>query len=132
MKSLPLTLALVVLLGVAVAALVSALGFEEGERLSAHLGVLVATGLGLVSLLVKTQLAGRITEGQAGLKALLVAQGFSFLLRLLAVAAGIFALRSEPSASPIAFVITFFVVSLAQQALEMRSLLAARSTPVTS
>jgi hypothetical protein len=130
-KSLALTLSLVVALGVVAAGFVWGAGFDDGTRLSALVGVLAGTVMGLVSLLVKTQLAGRISQGIAGLKALLAAQGVSFFLRLLALAAGLLGLRGEPSTSPMAFVIAFFAVSLGQQALEMKSLLAARN-PVTS
>lgn len=131
MKSLTLTLSLVVALGVVAGALVSGLGLDEGTSLSAYVGVLTGTAMGLLTLLIKTQLAGRITGGIAGVKALVAGLGVTFFLRLLGIAAGLIGLHGNPAASPIAFVIAFFAVSLGQQALEMKSLLAARN-PVTS
>jgi hypothetical protein len=131
MKSLALNLSLVVLLGAVAAGLVSGLGLDDGTRLSAYVGVLAGTAMGLLTLLIKTQLAGRVSGGISGVKALVAALGVTFFLRLLGIAAGLVGLHGEPSASPIAFVIAFFAVSLGQQALEMKSLLAARN-PVTS
>lgn len=131
MKSLTVPLSLVVLLGAVAAAVVWGAGFEADVRFSALVGVLAGSVLGLLALLVKLQLATRVTEGVAGLKALLAAQGLSFLLRLLALGAGLVGLRFHEGSSPIAFVLAFFAVSLGQQALEMKSLLTARN-PVTS
>ncbi len=131
MKSLALTLSLVVALGAVAAGFVWAAGFEPGVRLSALVGVLAGTAMGLLTVLIKTQLAGRVSHGLPGLKALLAAQGITFALRLVGLAAGLVGLHGEPASSPIAFVIAFFAVSLGQQALEMKSLLAARN-PVTS
>lgn len=117
---LPLTLAL----GGVVAALVFVLPMDEGSRTSAWIGALVAALLGGVAMVIKTQLSGLGLTGTAAMKALITAQGLTFMLRLIAVGVGAVALKPHDELSPMAFVIAFFAVSLPQQALETRSLLA--------
>ncbi len=124
--SLPLTIAL----GGLVAALVFVLPFDGDGRISWLLGALVSSLLGALVLVVKVQLSPPGLSGAAALKALLAAQGLGFMLRLLAVGVGAVAIK-QGELSPFAFVISFFVVSLAQQVLETRSLLAAHH-PVKS
>ncbi len=123
---LPLTLAL----GALVAALVFVLPLGDGQT-SWLVGALVSAVVGALTLSVKSLLSTPGLSGAAALKALLTAQGLAFMLRLVAVAIGAFALvQNGQSAMP--FVISFFVVSLAQQVLETRSLLATQPTKVST
>lgn len=121
---LPLTLAL----GGVVAALAFVLPIEAGSRTSALIGALVASALGAIALVLKTQLGKGLT-GTAALKVTMTTLGLSFMLRLMAVGLGAVVLKQNPELSPFAFVIAFFVVSLSQQVLETRSLLSS-ATPV--
>jgi hypothetical protein len=110
-------------LGGLVALLVFVLPLDAGDRTSAWIGTLVASLLGAVALVIKTQFSGMGLTGTAAMKALVTAQGLAFMLRLIAVGVGAVSLKQNESLSPMAFVIAFFVVSLSQQALETRSLL---------
>lgn len=115
---LPLTLAL----GGVVAALAVVLPLDAGTQTSALIGALVASVLGAVAMVLKTQL-GRGLSGNSALKALMTAQGLAFMLRLLAVGLGAIMIKQDEALSSMAFVIAFFVVTLGQQLLETRSLL---------
>lgn len=121
MKSLSTTLPVTLAIAGVVGALVSVLPLEAAERTSAFIGALAAGVLGAVVLVLKTQLGGLGLKGQAAFKALMTAQGLSFFLRLIVVGVGAFALKGE--LSPMAYVLSFFAVSLPQQALETRALL---------
>ena len=123
MKSLTTTLPLTLALGGLVALLVFVLPLDAGDRTSAWIGTGVASLLGAVALVIKTQFSGMGLTGTAAMKALVTAQGLAFMLRLIAVGVGAVWLKQNESLSPMAFVIAFFVVSLSQQALETRSLL---------
>jgi hypothetical protein len=123
-KSLSTTLPLTLALGGLVALLVFVLPLDAGDRTSAWIGTLVASLLGAVALVIKTQFSGMGLTGTAAMKALVTAQGLAFMLRLIAVGVGAVSLKQHEALSPMAFVIAFFVVSLSQQALETRSLLA--------
>ncbi|HEY1088903.1 MAG TPA: hypothetical protein VGE37_14465, partial [Archangium sp.] len=128
--TLPLTLAIAGVVGVAA----MVLPMEAVDRTSAFIAVLAAACLGSVALVLKTQLGALNLQGTAALKALMVAQGLSFFLRLIVVGVGAFALKAEYS--PMAYVIAFFAVSLPQQALETKALLRGtiqmKSSEVTS
>jgi hypothetical protein len=63
---------------------------------------------------------------------MMTTQGLAFMLRLIAVALGAISLKQDDAMSPMAYVISFFVVSLAQQALETRSLLSSATVKVIS
>ncbi len=128
MKSLNTMLPLTLALGGVVAALAFLLPMDEGSRTSALIGALVASALGAVSLILKTQLGKGLT-GTAALKVTMTTLGLSFMLRLMAVGLGAVVIKQNPALSPFAFVIAFFVVSLSQQVLETRSLLSS-ATPV--
>ena len=123
MKALTTTLPLTLALGGLVALLVFVLPLDAGDRTSAWIGALVASLLGAVALVIKTQFSGMGLTGTAAMKALVTAQGLAFMLRLIAVGVGAVSLKQNEALSPMAFVIAFFVVSLSQQALETRSLL---------
>lgn len=127
---LPLSLAIAGVVG----AIVMVLPLEAVDRTSALIAVLAAACLGGVALVLKTQLGALNLQGTAALKALMVAQGLSFFLRLIVVGVGAFALKAE--LSPMAYVIAFFAVSLPQQALETKALLRGtiqmKSSEVTS
>ena len=127
---LPLSLAIAGVVG----AIVMVLPLEAVDRTSALIAVLAAACLGSVALVLKTQLGALNLQGTAALKALMVAQGLSFFLRLIVVGVGAFALKAE--LSPMAYVIAFFAVSLPQQALETKALLRGtiqmKSSEVTS
>ena len=128
MKSLNTMLPLTLALGGVVAALAFVLPMDSGSRTSALIGALVASALGAVSLVLKTQLGKGLT-GTAALKVTMTTLGLSFMLRLMAVGLGAVVMKQNPELSPFAFVIAFFVVSLSQQVLETRSLLSS-ATPV--
>ena len=128
MKSLNTMLPLTLALGGVVAALAFVLPMDSGSRTSALIGALVASALGAVSLVLKTQLGKGLT-GTAALKVTMTTLGLSFMLRLMAVGLGAVVIKQNPELSPFAFVIAFFVVSLSQQVLETRSLLSS-ATPV--
>lgn len=112
---------------VASAALLAQLSDVQGSWL---LGAMVASVTGIVTVALKSTISNAKLEGAAALKALLAAQGAAFGIRLVAVGVGAFAVKGY-AGSPPAFVISFLVVSLAQQVIEARSLLAAPkvSTP---
>lgn len=131
MKRLDTMLALTLALGGVVAALAYLLPMDEGSRTSALIGSLLASALGAITMLLKTQLGKGLT-GTAALKVLMTTQGLAFMLRLLAVGVGAIVLKQNAALSPFAFVISFFVVSLAQQALETRSLLSSATVKVIS
>ena len=76
-KSLTTTLPLTLALGGLVALLVFVLPLEAGERTSAWIGTLVASVLGAVAMVIKTQLSGMGLTGTAAMKALITAQGLS-------------------------------------------------------
>ena len=126
LQMLPLTLAL----GGLAAAVTLVLRFEPVAQTSWLIGCLVAAVLGAITLVLKTAFTGMGLTGMAALKALMTAQMLAFFLRLLVVGVGAFGLQQN-GLSAMHFVISFFVVSLAQQALETRSLLSARN-PVKS
>lgn len=131
MKSLSTMLPLSLAFGGVVATLAVVLPMDASSHTSAVLGASIASAAGAVTMVLKTVL-GRGLTGNAALKALMTAQGLSFMIRLLAVALGAVVLRQDASLSAMAFVIAFFVVSLGQQALETRSLLSGSSTKVIS
>lgn len=130
MKKLTATIPLTIALGGVVAALVLVLPLDAAGQTSWLVGCLVSSLLGALALVIKTQLAPTGLTGAAALKGLLAGQGLAFMLRLLAVGVGAVAIK-QAELSPFAFVISFFVVSLSQQVLETRSLLAA-TNPVKS
>lgn len=134
---LPLTLAL----GGVVAIFVLVVPMEAPVRTSALLGALVSSVLGGVVMALKSlltrgnrqsdfsprTLTGEVDVGPTGtaaLKAVMAAQVLAFMLRLIAVGVGAVAVKQAEALSPMAFVIAFFAVSVAQQMLETRNLLA--------
>jgi len=131
MKSLSTMLPLTLALGGVVAALAFVLPLDTSSRDSALLGALIASAAGAVTMVLKN-LLGKGLTGNAALKALMTAQGLSFLLRLLAIGLGAIVVRQNEALSAMAFVIAFFVVSLGQQALETRSLLSGSKVKVIS
>ncbi len=128
---LPMTLAL----GGLVAALVFVLPLEATDRTTWLVGSLVSALIGALAMVIKTQLSGDGLTGTAAMKALITAQGLTFMLRLIALGVGALAVK-QAGLSPMTFVVAFFLVSLSQQVLETRSLLSARhpvkSSEVTS
>lgn len=126
LHKLPLTLAL----GGIAAAVVLVLKLEPVDQSSWLIGCLVGSLFGAITLFLKTQFTNLGLTGHAALKALMAAQGLTFMLRIIAVGVGAFAMKQN-GLSPVLFVVSFFVVSLAQQVLETKSLLAARN-PVKS
>ena len=130
MKSLTLTLPLTLGIGALVAAVVFA--FPLGDAQTPWLiGSLVSAVVGGLTLTVKSLLSAPDLKGAAALRALLTAQGLAFMLRLIAVGVGAFAMHSN-GLSPMPFVVSFFVVSLAQQVLETKSLLSTHPTKVSA
>jgi len=130
MKNFTTSLLLTLVLGGVVAALTSVLPFDEAGRSAWWLGALIASVLGLFTFVIKTQLSGNGLKGTAAMKALVTAQVLSFMLRLIAVGVGALALKLNEGA-PMTFVIAFFIVSLAHQALETRSLLVKSSEVIS-
>lgn len=123
MKTLSTTLPLTLAFGGVVALGAMALPLEPQARTAALVGALLAALFGGLSMVIKTLLTGPGLTERGAVKALIVAQGSSFMLRLLAVLTGALAIR-KLDLSVVAFVIPFFIVSLAQQALETRTMLA--------
>ena len=130
MKALNITLPLTLAFGGAVAVAALVLPLAPEVRSSALIGALVASLFGGLAMVIKTLLSGEGSNGAGAVKWLLMAQGASFTLRLVGVVAGAVALKVL-NLSAVAFVIAFFVVSLCQQLLETRALLAGL-TPVKS
>lgn len=138
MKTLGTSLLVTFALGAAVAAGVLALGLDAGLRTAALVGAGVSTAIGALALVIKT--ATPVKGGTRGLQMLMSRQVLSLALRLGAVGLGAFALRggvgaaddSNATAAPMAFVVTFFIVYLGQQVVEVRSLLAVRDSAAKS
>lgn len=124
-------LSLTLTLGALVAAAALVLPMDEGSRKSALIGTALASLLGAVAMVIKTQLGKGLT-GTNALKAMMTAQGLAFMFRLLAVGLGAVVMKQDAALSPMAFVIAFFVVSLCQQALETHSLLSGTKVKVIS
>lgn len=131
MKALSTTLPLTLAFGGVVALLAMVLPLEPEARTAALVGALLAALCGGLSMVIKMLLTGPGLTETGAVKALIVAQGSSFMLRLLAVMTGALAIR-KLDLSVVAFVIPFFVVSLAQQALETRTLLASATRAKSS
>lgn len=127
MKTLGFSMGLSVAAGALSALVVSFLPLDAGTRTSAFLGVGVGTAIGLLALVIKTQLATLAPTGTASVKAVLTGQVLTFFLRLVAIGTGAIALHNDEALSPVAFVLAFFSVYLGQQFVEVRSLLAARA-----
>ncbi|MBL8912528.1 MAG: hypothetical protein JNM17_17680 [Archangium sp.] len=131
MKSLTTTLPLTIAIGGAVAALSLVLPFEAASKTSWLIGALIAAFTGAIVLALKLMLAGPASiKGTAAMKAVLTAQMLSLFVRIIAVGVGAFALKNA-ELSPIMFVFSFALVSMGQQFVEAKSLLA-RKTEVTS
>lgn len=130
MKSLTITLPLAFGIGALCAAMVFV--FPMGDSQTPWLiGSLLSAVVGGLTLTVKSLLSAPDLKGTAALRALLTAQGLAFMLRLMAVGVGAFAMQAN-GMSPMPFVISFFVVSLAQQVLETKSLLSTHPTKVSA
>ncbi|MGV3622333.1 MAG: hypothetical protein ACO1OB_16060 [Archangium sp.] len=130
MKSLTTLLPLTIGIGALVAAMVFVFPMGEGQT-PWLIGSLLSAVIGALTLTVKSLLSAPDLKGTAALRALLTAQGLAFMLRLMAVGVGAFAMNAN-GLSPMQFVISFFVVSLAQQVLETRSLLSTHPTKVSA
>lgn len=127
MKTLGTSLPLSLAIGGVVALLLFALPLSPEDARAWLLGAMVSSVIGVVSLVLKTKLSAGLT-GTAAIKALLTAQVSSFLLRLLGVGAGAFAMKQQ-ELSPLLYVVSYFLVSLPQQVLETKSLLAKSPAP---
>jgi threonine/homoserine efflux transporter RhtA len=109
---------------VVVAGLALALPLDADVRIASLYGIVLALVFGVLALFMKSQVrAARQLSGSVQLKAVMLAQGLSFALRLIAVLAGTFVCHRN-QLSPIAFVVGFFSTYLVQQAIEVRHLLA--------
>jgi uncharacterized membrane protein len=123
-KSLSSTLPLTLAIGGLAAALSLVLPFEASSKTSWLIGALAAAGTGAIVLTLKLLVAGPSSlKGTAAMKAVLTAQMLSFFVRLIAVGLGAFVLKQN-ELSPIMFVFSFALVSLGQQFLEAKALLA--------
>lgn len=108
----------------ALVGLVAAIGLAATIPLSldletvrvARLGILVGTGLSALSLVVK---AWASTVRRPSVRAMMIAHGASFALRLVGVGVGAWWCVRH-GVSGVAFVIGFFAVSFVQQGVEMR------------
>ncbi|MFT3713726.1 MAG: hypothetical protein QM817_39205 [Archangium sp.] len=131
MKSLSATLPLTLAIGGLAAALSLVLPFEASSKTSWLIGALAAAFTGALVLTLKLLVAGPSStgtmSGAAAMKSVLTAQMLSIFVRLIAVGLGAFLLKQN-ELSPIMFVFAFALVSLGQQFLEARALLA--RTPV--
>lgn len=122
MKPLNSMLVSTLALGGVVGVLAMVLPMEEGMKTSALIGALAASVMGVLAIVLKTQLGKGLT-GAAALKVMMTSLGLTFMLRLLTVGLGAMVVKQDEALSPFAFVIAFFVSSLLQQALETRSML---------
>lgn len=106
------------------AGLAFALPLEATVRTASLYGIALSAVFGVLALFMKSQVrAAKSLSSGAQLKAVMLAQGLSFGLRLIAVLAGTFVCHRN-QLSPIAFVVGFFSTYLVQQAIEVRHLLA--------
>lgn len=126
LKTIPQTFAL----GGLVAAAAFLISFPREDQMSWAIGAITAGVVGVLAFVLKTQLAPPGLTGSAAMKGLLAAQGISFMFRLVAVGLGAVVVKDR-GLPFVGFVLSFAVVSLAQQVLETRTLLAARN-PVKS
>lgn len=130
MKSLSTTIPLTLAIGGLVAALSVVLPFEAMSKTSWLIGALAAAVTGAIVLTLKVAIAAPTSmTGTAAMKAVLTAQMLSIMVRLIAVGLGAFVLKNA-ELSPVMFVFAFALVSLGQQFLEAKSLLA--RSPVKS
>lgn len=125
------SLSLVVVVGALGWALVTALGLEPTQYVSALVGVGFSTALGMLVLAVKATLVGR-TSGLRDLKVQLASMGASFGLRLFGLGAGVLLLRRY-SLPLDGFLVSFVACYFAQQVIEVRYVLrAALVAPVAA
>ncbi len=103
---------------------VLALAFDGPTQTSALAGVALAGVLGLLALYLKSQVAG---AGAQELKGLVAVQGLAFGGRLLALLLGGLVMKRQ-GLEPTAFVLAFFGVAMAQQAIEVRFMLSAHGS----
>lgn len=126
MKSLSFNVSLAIAIGGLVAAMALVFPWAQENANPWLIGCIVASVLGGVVLVVKANLIGLNVSGAAAVRAVLTAQVAGLVLRVVGVGLGA-VVMVKAEWSPMAFVIPFFLVSLAQQALEMKSLLAIRN-----
>lgn len=109
------------LIGAGVAVGAALMPLDPGARLSALVGTAAATLVGGYVLMMKTR--GPRGGGTGGLKTLLSRHVAALLLRLGTVGLGAGLVHVATQLPPSGFVIAFLVTYLAQQVIEMRSLL---------
>lgn len=102
------------------AAAVFAFELSQPQQLTAFAGVMAATLLGLVALVLKGQASPR--PGVAGFRQVLTMQAASVALRLAALMIGALAFKKQ-GFDPMPFVLAFFAVYLLQQVNEVAFLL---------
>jgi hypothetical protein len=131
-KALSTRLPLTVALGGVVAVLAMLLPLEPLVRTSALIGAIASALVGAVAMVVKFRFSGEGLKGPNAVGVLMLSQGLAFMLRLLVLGVGAIVLKLTATLDPSGFVIAFFVVALAQQALEARTLLSSAPVKVIS
>ena len=126
MKAGATTLGLTALTGAAVALLASSLQLDAPAREGALWGALASTVTGLVALAWKGRVTATPAEGTGALRALFTVQVLVLGVRAVAVLVGALIIKPRGQDALVAFVLSFFVVYLLQQVLEVRLLLSAR------
>ncbi len=117
--------------GVAVVLVCLALPLDTAAELSGLIGASISGVVGLVTLTIKKRL-GSLGTGAHGLRLLLSAQVSALMIRLLAVGVGAIAIKTNSGLSLISYLTAFFSVYVAQQLIEMRSLLLGVTTATQS
>lgn len=130
MKQLTATLPLTVAIGGLAAALTLVLPFEPESSTSWLIGAMLASLVGAVVLALKLALTRNAKEGTASMKAVLTAQMSGLVLRVFAVGVGALAVSAR-GLSPVMLAFSFLLVSLTQQVVETRSLLARNNPKAT-
>ena len=125
MRAGPASYLVTALTGAAVALLASALELAPAAREAAWWGALASTATGVVALLWKGRVAAQETSGTRALKALFTVQVLVLGVRAVAVLAGALLIKARGEDALVAFVLSFFLVYLLQQVIEVRLLLSA-------
>ncbi len=128
MKSFGVSLVLELAVGLFGGGVVLALALQGLAQLSALTGVAAALVFGLLALFAKSHAT---TEGGAGLKDALKVQGLAMGLRLVALGLGGVVMKQR-GLDATAFVLAFAAVTMVQQVIEVRFLLAAKKAPASA
>lgn len=112
---------IIVALSVVIAGVALLVPVSPPLRWSIVIGTTLALITGLLTLAIKSA-AARAKE--SSMRPLLKAQGFSFALRLIALAGGVYLVHTR-GLSDIGFIAAYFVTTIGQQLIELKAQLAA-------